>query len=497
MIKYDIAVIGSGIGGLSSAALLSKFGYKVVVIEKQKNPGGYIQSFSRFGLNFDTGLHYIGSMGEGQFVNKLFSFMGINDKVEFAEFDIDAFDIVYYNNKSYKLPQGIVNFKNALIGYFPTEHVAITKYVVLLQQIADSLDVFNLREVSNDYSFQNKWASVSAFQTICDLTSNVELQNVLASTNVLYAGLKDSTSFYTHAIVQYTNIEGCKRPVNGGNNLVQAFIDIITENGGQVICDNGLHTFNYEDGIIKSAVLYDNTIVFADSFISSIHPELLVDIIGAPHFRKPYISRIKSIDNTLSSFVVYCSLKKGIIKYSNQNHFCFTGSDVWVASNYNKDNVPDYFYLLSPAHTNNDEYADNLEIITLMDYSVFDEFIEDGKVIDRDSYNKLKNCKAQELIDVVAKFFPEVVDAIDKINIATPHTFKRYSDTVIGSSYGMIKDYKNAESVYLNTKTRIPNLFLAGSNINTHGIVGSLITTMLTCGQIVGLNKLIKAINND
>ena len=496
MTKYDIAVIGSGIGGLSSAAIMAKQGFKVVVIEKQKIPGGYLQSFTRFKKNFDTGLHYIGSMGQGQFMDKIFNYLGINDKVDFAEFDNDAFDIIYFNNKTFELPIGLENFKKALINYFPSEESAIIKYIDLINEIVDSLHVFNLRVVPDEYDFHNQWASESAYKVICGLTSNVELQNILSSANILYAGTKESTSFYTHAIIQYTNIQGCKRPIDGGNNLVNGFIDIIKENGGKVICGNGLKSFNIIDNNIESINLDDDQRVIADNYISTIHPQQLVNKIGVPYFRKAYINRVNSIKNTMSSFVIYCTLKPGTIKYSNQNHFCFTGNDVWVASNYSNSKAPDYFYLLTPAHTNNDKFSEKLEIVTLMDYSVFDEFIENGIVIDRKGYNKLKQEKADELLSIAAKYFPDHISAIDKINIATPHTFQRYSDTIKGSSYGMIKDYKKAESVYFNPRTRIPNLFLAGSNINTHGIVGSAITSVLTCGKIVGLNKLINDINN-
>ena len=66
--QYDILIIGSGLGGLVCAYILSKNGYKVAVLEKNAQIGGCLQTFKRFGLSFDTGMHYIGSMQEGEII---------------------------------------------------------------------------------------------------------------------------------------------------------------------------------------------------------------------------------------------------------------------------------------------------------------------------------------------------------------------------------------------------------------------------------------------
>ena len=68
--KYDVVIIGSGFGGLVCAHLLSQTGRSVLVLERQVQPGGCIQSYRRHNNTFDTGLHYIGGLG----VRSLLSF---------------------------------------------------------------------------------------------------------------------------------------------------------------------------------------------------------------------------------------------------------------------------------------------------------------------------------------------------------------------------------------------------------------------------------------
>ena len=69
--RYDVVIIGSGFGGLVCAHLLAKAGKRVLVLERQLQAGGCIQSYQRRGQAFDTGLHYVGGLGEGQKLNRI------------------------------------------------------------------------------------------------------------------------------------------------------------------------------------------------------------------------------------------------------------------------------------------------------------------------------------------------------------------------------------------------------------------------------------------
>ena len=82
---YDIVIIGGGLGGLQCGYILAKNGLNVCVLEKNPVLGGCLQSYRRRGaectLEFDSGMHYVGGLDQGQPLNCLttsicWSFLG-------------------------------------------------------------------------------------------------------------------------------------------------------------------------------------------------------------------------------------------------------------------------------------------------------------------------------------------------------------------------------------------------------------------------------------
>ena len=106
MSKYDIIIIGSGLGGLECGAILSKEGYHVCVLEKNELFGGCFQTYQRGGHRMDTGIHYIGSLDEGQIMNQYFRYFGIMDKLSIKRMDEEVFDRIYYKDAIYDYAMG-------------------------------------------------------------------------------------------------------------------------------------------------------------------------------------------------------------------------------------------------------------------------------------------------------------------------------------------------------------------------------------------------------
>ena len=123
MTQYDVVIIGSGLGGLECAYILSKEGYKVLVLEKNRQLGGSLQIFVREKAIFDTGIHYIGGLDDGQNLNQCFKYFGIMDKLHLQKLDVDGFDRITFGDDTneYWHAQGYDNFTEQLSKQFPDQ----------------------------------------------------------------------------------------------------------------------------------------------------------------------------------------------------------------------------------------------------------------------------------------------------------------------------------------------------------------------------------------
>ncbi len=138
---WDYVVIGSGIGGMAAAAMLSKMGRRVLVLEQHNIPGGFTQMFKRPGYRWDVGVHIVGEMSEKSYPGRLLKTLtggrlqwesvgGIYDEFNFP----DGFTI--------QLPDRAEGFRETLIEYFPDERKAIDEYLALTRVAARSAAKF-------------------------------------------------------------------------------------------------------------------------------------------------------------------------------------------------------------------------------------------------------------------------------------------------------------------------------------------------------------------
>ncbi|MFN6946521.1 MAG: phytoene desaturase family protein, partial [Cytophagaceae bacterium] len=236
MEKYDVIIIGSGLGGLECGVILSREGYNVLVLEKNKQIGGSLQTFVRDKQIFDTGIHYVGGLEKGQNLYQYFKYLGVMDGLKLHKLDENGFDVISFEGEDteYKYGQGYDNFIEIMSGYFPEERDAITRYCQKILEVCRSFPMYNLKASSGDWS-NIAYHDVNARDFIASFTKNTKLQAVLAGNNVLYAGEGDKTPVYTHALVFNSYIESSYRCIDGGSQIARLMTRIIMDNGGKVI----------------------------------------------------------------------------------------------------------------------------------------------------------------------------------------------------------------------------------------------------------------------
>ncbi len=492
---YDVLIIGSGLGGLECGTILSRHGYKVCVLEKNPKFGGTLQGFNSYGCRFGTGMHYVGSLDKGQVLDKIFRYLGIREQLTMKRMDPNGFDVFHIAGKEYAYPMGMEAFREQLHTSFPDETTAVDGYLQKLQQATDETDLYNLRPIKNSLPGDNHALTTGAFDLINSLTTNKELAHVLGALNFEYAGRKDKTPFYTHALINKHFIDSAYKFVDGSEQLTNLLVAKIREAGGTVINRERVTGFLHNDGRLTGVKTAGGHTFRANTFISNIHPSLTVQMLDKQLLRPSYRKRMLHLENTISAFTVHLSLKENTFKYLNYNYYHYKRPDVWYTSYYSEENWPEFFYLFVPAKSDTSEYT---RCLTVHTYMKFEEAARWKNLLLKhrgEEYEAWKNKKAEKLLELVTGQFPELKGNITGINITTPLTFLDYIGTPGGGIYGTQKDYHNPLASYVAPKTKIPNLFFTGQNVNLHGTLGVSMSSLLTCGEFVGLNKLIREIN--
>ena len=140
-INYDTIIIGSGVGGLSSAICLAREGQKVLVLEQHDVPGGWCHSFYLNGHRFTPGVHYIGLLEKGQSTNELYTGLGIANDVSFYKMNTKAFEHCWIGDERFDYPSNYNDLINALVERFPEEEKNIRAYLKIVKNVGDQLEL--------------------------------------------------------------------------------------------------------------------------------------------------------------------------------------------------------------------------------------------------------------------------------------------------------------------------------------------------------------------
>ncbi len=500
---YDIVIIGSGLGGLVSANILAKEGYSVCVLEKNNQFGGNLQTFVRNKTIFDTGVHYIGGLTEGQNLYQYFKYLDIIDELNLKKLDGDGFDIVSFDNdkNEYKHAQGYENFIQTLVAQFPEEENAIKTYCEKLQEICGKFPLYKLKH-GEPYYDDTSIFSLQAKSYINSLTHNKKLQAVLAGTNFLYAGDGYRSPFYIHALTINSYIESAYRCVNGGGQIAKVLIRKLKLLGGNAFKRHEVVNFGFNEGKITSVFTKNGKEIKGNLFISNIEPKLTLKLVGEDNFRKSYVNRIQNIESIIAGFSLYIVLKPKSFKYHNKNYYHIKDyNKVWDAQNYTDESWPEGYMVSMGIKKNMDEWGDSLTVMTYMRFedvapweSTFNTVA--NKNNRGQTYDEFKAEKAEKLIVELEKKFPNLRNCIQDIYTSTPLSYRDYIGSNRGSIYGYVKDVNNPLRSFVSPRTKVKNLLFTGQSLNMHGILGVTIGGVITCSEILGkeylLNKILE-----
>ncbi len=463
---YDVVIIGSGLGGLACGVMLGREGYSVCVLEKNRTIGGCLRTFRRGRHTFDTGIHYVGSLDEGQILNRYFKYLGVMPSLDVARMDAagEGFDTVMLGDRGeaeYGLGMGYERFAGNLKGYFPTEAANIDRFCTLLKQVGGTMSVENLRRgIISDGAMQ--YLERPALDTIDGMFADPTLKSVLAGTSLLYGGINEKTTLYHYGMTNHSFIESAYRFVGGSQQLADALAAKIRENGGEIVTGTEVTAIKVQEGRVSGVEVNGGGFIGAGHVISDIHPAATFELVEkTPKIKKAYLTRLRSLENSCGVFTVWLALKKETLPYLDRNYYIHADGD-----------------------TRRIEYDTAKE--TPVGFAPFAGW--EGTTVEKRGaeYLDFKAHLAERIIDFTARRIPGLRNAIEHIYTASPLTWRDYTATPGGSAYGIVKDWRSPLATLIPVNTRFDNLLLTGQNINVHGVLGVTVTAALTCSRLLG-----------
>lgn len=497
--KQKAIIIGGGLGGLFTGAILSKEGFGVTVVEKNAVVGGGLQSFERFGEHFDTGMHVVGGLQPQGNIWKICRYLGILDDMKVRDVDDDCADLLYFreDDSYYRIGKGGAGFVESLAKSFPDERENLERYVDAVLKMADKVDLFNLRPTEGQLSVfvDSEDMLTAADDFIAKFTGDKRLRSVLAYMNPLYGGRAHETPAYVHAIISTLYIKGASRFVGGSGQFAQLLCDRIRQQGGEIITSDGVEWIEISDRKVDYVRTRTGRVLTADYYISAIHPCSLFRLTDEKAFPKSYRERLNAIPNTHSAFSLYIKLKPESFPYINHSVYYMTKySDVWNFSRTDRP-WPLGFLMMTPPNEEQGEYATKVLVTAPMPFQMVKRW-EDTTVGHRgEDYEAWKRDRADELLAQMEEMYPGFRDAIEALISASPLTIRDYYGVKEGSICGFAKNCQNMTLSQVPVVTKVRNLLLTGQNNNLHGFCGVPLTAINTCEAILGLNYVVNKIN--
>jgi all-trans-retinol 13,14-reductase len=507
---YDAIVIGSGIGGMTTAALMSKAGKKVLVLEQHYTAGGYTHSYSRNGYEWDVGVHYIGEVGDPKSsLRKIFDFI-TDSQLQWAKMD-DNYDRFYFGKEEYNLIAGRDAFRSSLLKHFPDEAKAINTYLEMLDavtryiplKVADKLLPPLLR---GPYGLIKKYGLPSYFkqttyETLSSLTENAKLIAVLTGQHGDCGLPPKESSFLIHALIARHYLGGAYYPIGGAWKIAATIIPVIQQSGGDLLTYASVQQVAIDNGKVVGVQMADGHIIHSDTVISgagviNTFNDLVPRDIVTKH---GYDKHLKTVTSSKAHLGMYIGLK------ASPQELNLPKTNFWIFPHYDADQAYKDFeadmnqdfpavYISFPSAKDpewqrNNPNKSTIEIVAPCPYEWFAKWKDEPWGKRGDEYEELKEHLTQRMLEALYSKMPHLRGKIDYYETSTPLSTDFFCGYKKGELYGLDHDPSRFEQSWLRPKTTIPGLYLTGQDVLTCGVGGALMGGVMTSVSVLGLQS--------
>lgn len=504
---YDAIVIGSGIGGMTTAASLSEMGKKVLVLEQHYTAGGFTHAYSRNGYEWDVGVHYIGDVGYPTMARKLFDFVS-EGNLKWAAMD-DVYDRIILGEESYDFIAGKENFVAEMKKRFPNDGEAIDKYMVMVREVNKGMRWFTMSKLMRPW--QQKAFSIAGkklfpdyfnkttYDVLRSITDNEKLISVLVGQWGDNGMSPKKGSFLIHCLIAKHYFNGGFYPVGGASQMAETIIPKIQAGGGEVFTYAEVSEIIVEKGKAVGVRMKDGTDIRAPQIISNAGAfntfgKLLPQDVAEKH---GYLKNLKKVKRSFTNVGLFIGLK------GDTESLQLPKTNLWIYPDGNHDEnvnnfVEDHTSPLPVVYVSFPSAKDpsfqsrypgrsTIEIVAPASFDAWEKWKGTTWGKRGEDYEEFREYFAERMLEALYKQMPHLRGKIDYYEASTPLSTEFFCYYDEGEIYGLDHDPSRFEQHWLQPKTSIPGLWLTGQDALSCGVAGAMIAGFLTAIQILGL----------
>ncbi len=505
--SYDVIVIGSGIGGLACAALLSQLGKKVCVLEQHYTAGGFTHSYEREGYEWDVGVHYVGEVHkEHAALRRIFDVIS-NGQLKWAEMD-RVYDRIIIGEQHYDFVAGRGNFAEELKRHFPDDAAAIDAYIETVMRVARSMKSYFAGQampplMARMYEkIRPLRVPRECFQTTREvlesLTLNQQLIAVLTGQWGDYGLPPRDAAFLMHASVAKHYFDGGCYPVGGSWKMADTIIPVIRAAGGEVFTYARVKQIRVENNRAAGVEMEDGSTIRAAAVVSNAGARNTCEKLlpSESTARHGYPAKLKEVRPSAGHLCLYAGFKGTAAELN------IPRTNLWVYPDADHEGnlqrfLDDPFSTLpmvyisfpsakDPEWEQNYPGKSTVEVITLGRYDWFAKWAGETWNQRGDEYEALKKRFTDRLLEALFRQMPQLRDRLDYCELSTPLSTEWFQLNDRGEIYGLDHDLQRFEQKWLHPVTPVKGLFMTGQDVVTAGVGGALLGGVMTAAAMQG-----------